>query len=99
MTAILKPASQKADSVGRPELNFRNRQAQAGQKQLVVLGVSQKARIRDHDGADRTQPCDYFSRLGEPSHMRVAGSKIAIGYAKAGIPPDGEEQIRRCLID
>jgi hypothetical protein len=73
----------KADRVGRPESNFGNRQAQAGQKQLAVLGVSQKAGVRDHDRAYRTQPRDNLSRLGEASHMRIAGGKIAIGYAAA----------------
>lgn len=81
----------KADRIGRPELIFRNCQAQPGQKQLAVLGASQKAGVRDHDRAYRTQPRDDLSRLGEASHMRIAGGKIAIGYAEAGILLDGEE--------
>ena len=89
--AMLKPASQRPiASAGRSQI-FRNRQAQAGQKQLAVLGVSQKAGVRDHDRAYRTQPRDDLSRLGEASHMRIAGGKIAIGYAEAGILLDGEE--------
>ena len=64
-----------------------------------MLGVAQEAGVRDHDGANGAQARDDLLRLGEPSHMGIAGGEIAIRHGEAGILLDREEWMRRCLIE
>ena len=82
-----------------PQSNFRSGQAQTGQIKLAVLRVSQEADIRHHDGANRTEPREDLSRLGEASHMSIAGGEIATRHREARILLDREHEIRHGLIE
>ena len=53
---------------------------------------------RNHDRADCAQAAEDFSRLGEPSHMGITGSEVAIRYWKARIVLDRKEELRHGLI-
>jgi hypothetical protein len=75
------------------------RQPQTGQVQLAMLGVPQVAGIRHHDTADGAEPPDNFLRLGEASHMGIAGGEIAIRRREARILLHREEQFRHGLIE
>ena len=89
--AILEPAIRTAGRIIPARSNLRNCQAQAGQIKLAVLGVSQEAGVRDHDGANGAQARDDLSRFGEAPHMGIAGGEIAIRHGEAGILLDREE--------
>src|SRR5271166_894361 len=58
------------------------RQAQAGQKQLALLRVTQWNDARYHDGGNGLEPCDDLSRFGELPHMSIAGREKTIDHCK-----------------
>src|SRR5215831_7855443 len=64
-----------------------------------MLGVPQVAAILHHDRADGAETPDDFARLGDASHMGVAGGEVAIRRREARILLDREEQFRHGLIE
>jgi hypothetical protein len=75
------------------------RQAQTGQVKFAMLGISQEIGIRNHDRGNSPQPSQNFSGVIEPTHLRVAGSMIAIRDRETGILLDRKEQFRHRLIE
>src|SRR5262249_57182884 len=72
---------------------------QTGQEEFAVLGIPQVAGIRYQDGADGAEARDDFSRLGEASHMGIAGDEKAIRHRETWILLDRKEQFRYRLVE
>ena len=76
-----------------------SREAQAGQVKFSMLRITQEVCVCDHDRGDGAQPLDDLACVLEPTHLRIAGGKIAIRNREAGILLDRQEQVRHCLIE
>src|SRR6516165_10064076 len=64
-----------------------------------MLGIPQVAGIRDHDTADGAKSLDDFLRLGEASHMGIAGGEIAVRRREGRILLDRQEQFWHSFIE
>ena len=70
----------KTTGDGLQSFRLAGRQAQARQEKFRMVRVAVRRGARHHDGGDGPQPLNDFSRFVKASHVRVAGSKKAIGH-------------------
>jgi hypothetical protein len=64
------------------------RQAQARQKKLAVLGLTEIAGTWYHRRGDGPEPCDYISCVVQLTHMSVAGGQKSIRLWEARVSLD-----------